>query len=154
MNLTAFLRPELCWRLGPYEGRDALLDDLSKRIAEVAGDLSADDLLTVLLEREKQGATSTPDGVALPHAMLERVENTFVAAAVIDDGVDFGQAGHPPSDIVFVLVGPKDSAWDHIRLLARLARICHAPGAVDRLRQVTRDADLYDRLCAEDALHV
>jgi len=52
------------------------------------------------------------------------------------------------------LVGPSERAWEHVRLLARLARVCTAPGALDRLRSADNADDLFNKLIAEDQRHV
>ena len=154
MRLKPFLRRELTDLVGPVESRDALLRQLSERIAEAVAPVDAETMYQALIDRESKGPTSTPEGVAFPHAMIESVEGSFVGACKVNGGADFGQKGHPPSDLVFVLVGPPEAAWEHIRILARLARICHGIGALQRLRDAEDSQQLYDALVAEDERHV
>lgn len=155
MKLKPLLRTDLAMVLPAPDSRDALLAELSRRIAEALDEVDAEALRAALVAREEKGPTSTPEGVAFPHAMLEQVSETLVAAAVLDAGVDFQHGEHPPSNVVFVIVGPSESAWQHVSILARLARICHTPGTLRTIRNC-RDSDgatLYDVLCAEDARH-
>ncbi len=153
MKLTSLIRPELTFVFDQTGSRNELLGMLADRIAGRVESIDAAGLEAALTAREEQGPTSTPEGVAFPHAMYEGAEETVVAAAHIKGGVDFGQKNHPPADIVFVLVGPPDSAWQHVSILARLARICHRPGALDCLRAASDGHALHDCLCAEDARH-
>jgi len=134
--------------------RDTLLMDLCHRIAEVEPNVSPDKLYTALIAREAQGSTATQEGVALPHAMLEDMERSFVATALVRHRLRFGERTEPHVDLAFVLVGPEDSAWEHLRILARLARICHTSGALQHLRSAGDAEDLYSRLLEEDARHV
>lgn len=154
MKLDQLLRPEMTYRLDPVDTRDALLKALSQRIADQIDGVDAAELHASLLEREERGVTSTPDGVAFPHAMLEGIDRSFIAAAYVPGGVNMGRREHPPCDVVFVLVGPTNAAWEHVRALARLARICHTPGTLDHLRGAADAAQLHERLLAEDARHV
>ncbi len=154
MKLNQFIRPELCWVLEPADSRDELLRQLTDRIAQVEPNADGDLIYSALIEREEKGTTSTPEGVAFPHAMIQQAEKSFIAAALVRGGVRFGHKAHPPSDLVFVLVGPTEAAWDHVRLLARLARICHTPGALQSLRSAENGEDLHRRLGAEDDRHV
>ena len=154
MKLNEFIRPELCWVMEPADSRDGVLRQLTDRIAEAEPAADAELIYASLIEREQKGATSTPEGVAFPHAMIKHAERSFVAAALLKGGVRFGHKAHPPSDVVFVLVGPAEAAWDHVRLLARLARICHTPGTLQALRAAADSEDLYRRVCAEDDRHV
>lgn len=155
MKLTEFIKSQLCWVIESAESRDQLLRDLTDRIAQAEEGIDGDLVYAALIEREEKGATSTPEGVAFPHAMIKQADRSFVGTALIrHGGVKFSHKAHPASDLVFVLVGPAEAAWDHVRLLARLARICHAPGALQSLRQAADGGDLFRRLCAEDSRHV
>ena len=104
-------------------------------------------------ERIQLPATSTPEGVAFPHALAENIDQTFVALAKIPSGVDFGIPQHPKSDLVFCMFGSSDQPWEHVKLLARLARLVHTEDARERLRMATNGADLYARLLEEDQSH-
>lgn len=150
MKLTELLRQDLCWVLDGASTRDALLVDLCERIASADTGVDSGALLAALMERERQGSTATPEGVALPHAMFDDVQESFVAVALLHEGVDFQAAHRKPVDMVFVLVGAKDRPWEHLRVLARVARVCNGAGALGRLRGAVDGADLMQRLLSED----
>ncbi|MCZ7597292.1 MAG: PTS sugar transporter subunit IIA [Gammaproteobacteria bacterium] len=61
-----------------------------------------------LMAREKQMPTSTPEGVAFPHALAAEIDKTHVAAALLKPGVDFGVAHHPRSDLRLLHVRPDE----------------------------------------------
>jgi mannitol/fructose-specific phosphotransferase system IIA component (Ntr-type) len=153
MKLQSLIDPELALLLDDVSDRDALLGRLAEHIADHLADIDAGRLHRALIEREQKGPTSTPEGVAFPHAMYEGAGENLVAVARVPGGVDFGHADHPSSDLIFALVGPTDAAWQHVSILARLARICHSPGALDALRQATDAKTLYEILESEDARH-
>jgi len=132
-------------------------NDVLERIAEAAatsGGAEQSDLLDSLLEREKQMPTSTPEGVGFPHALLPAIEQTRVIAALLKPGVSFGVADHPPVDLVFGMFGSSEKPWEHVRLLARLARIARGEGALERLRAAADEEALYEALIEEDRSHV
>jgi PTS system nitrogen regulatory IIA component len=153
MRLEPLLQNELTMVLPGPASRDALLEQISKRMAEVLEGVDAEALQSALATREQQGPTSTPEGVAFPHAMVEGMDETVVAVAVLEKGVPFGHADHPPSDVIFVIAGSQASAWEHVSVLARLARICHTPGALRSFRDCRDGEQLYEVLRAEDARH-
>jgi len=153
MKLESLIDPDLALVLDDVSDRDELLGRLSEHIADHITDIDAGRLHQALIEREQKGPTSTPEGVAFPHAMYEGPGENLVAAAKVPGGVDFGHADHPPSDLIFALVGPTDAAWQHVSILARLARICHSQGALEALRQATDAKSLYEVLESEDARH-
>ncbi len=153
MKLESLIDAELTLVVDDATDRDDLLKRLAEHLAARIADLDAGSLHRALIQREQQGPTSTPEGVAFPHAMYEGAGDSCVAVARVRGGVDFGHPDHPASDLVFVMVGPAGSAWQHVSILARLARICHSPGALDGLRQAPDAASLYEALKAEDARH-
>ena len=102
------------------------------------------DLLAALEAREAQMPTSTPEGVALPHALLPNLTRTLVIPAVLRPPVRFGGSNHPPADLAFGMFGPADKPWDHLRVLARLARLMRAAGP----RATLRASDSASRLHA------
>ncbi|MDH3583156.1 MAG: PTS sugar transporter subunit IIA [Phycisphaerae bacterium] len=154
MKLVDFIKPELVFVFDSVESRDGLLSSVSDRLAETLGGIDATELNRLLVEREAQGDTATPEGLALPHAMSDRLQQTAVAVALVRGGVDFRSQRARRVDLVFTLVGPTDKGWEHIRLLARVARICHAPGALKNLRAAADGGELYQRLVEEDERHV
>lgn len=153
MKLEPLIQPELMLVLDGVSSRDELLGKLSDHVASTISEIDAAALESALAARESHMPTSTPEGVAFPHAMYDGAPKTFVATVVLRKGVNFGSDKHPDSDVVFALVGAPESAWQHVSLLARLARICHAPGALKSLRAAADAEDLYQRLLAEDARH-
>ncbi|MBI1367804.1 MAG: hypothetical protein GC162_04030 [Planctomycetes bacterium] len=155
MKLTQYIRDNLAWVIdGEGQSRDELLHALSERVHAASSGIATETLYKALLEREGKGSTATPEGVALPHAMLDGITENFVAVALVRGGVDFQSPRVKSVDLVFMLIGPANQAWEHIRILARLARICHDPSGLARLRDAEDGADLYERLTAEDGRHV
>ena len=154
MKLTPMLRSDLTWMIDGVASCDELLVALATRIAAAVDELDAPTLLTALRQREAKCSTATPEGVAFPHAMLEGLSGSYVAAVRLRRPVPFNKPQGTGADVVFVLVGPPDAPWEHIRTLARLARICHGSDALARLRAAPDERALFEQLVAEDERHV
>ena len=130
--------------------RDRLFFDLVERLS-TAMELKHSPLwIDRLREREEKGATSTPQGVAFPHAVGTGLETTIVVAANAQTAVDFGNPEHPSCDLVFCLFGSADRPWEHVKLLARLARIVQSEDARMRLREAKSDETFRMQLLEED----
>jgi PTS system nitrogen regulatory IIA component len=153
MRLEPLLNPELVIVLDDASDKDAVLRALANAARKVLPHISEDDLVTELADRERRHSTSTPEGVAFPHAMLSEIESTVVVPALVRPGVNFGSDSHPPSDLVFGMFGCAERPFSHVRLLARLARISRGPGALDRLRSAKDPEELYSTLVEEDRRH-
>ncbi|MAC18492.1 MAG: hypothetical protein CMJ23_02230 [Phycisphaerae bacterium] len=133
--------------------RDSVLrtaaDAASSAITAAGTPISAETLLGLLLGREAQSPTGTPEGVAFPHAMVPGLATSLVVLIRTGQSVEFGPGR--PCDLVFTMFGDAEKPWEHVRLLARLARLTGRSDARDRLRAATDDASLYAMIQAEDA---
>jgi PTS system nitrogen regulatory IIA component len=53
--------------------------------------------------------------------------------------VDFEALDAQPVDVLFLLLAPEGAGADHLKALARVARVLREPGLIERVR-ATRDA--------------
>jgi fructose-specific phosphotransferase system IIA component len=92
-----------------------------------AGDAVADrdGLLRDVMAREALASTGLGMSCAIPHAHSAAVLRTVVAAARLKTPVDFGAPDGTPATLVFLMVGPKDAAGVHLKLLSKFARFLH-----------------------------
>ena len=58
----------------------------------------------------------------------------------IERGVDFEALDSQPVDLVFLLLAPEAAGADHLKALARVARLLREPDVVRKLRD-SRDAE-------------
>lgn len=153
MIIPDLTSPELCWVLKDVSSRDDVLRALSAKIEAKNSGVQASNLFDALLERENRGSTATPEGVAFPHTVIEGMEKSIVAVSLLEKPVNFGESGNVPCNLIFLLVGPPGSEWDHLRLLAHVARICRKPNSLANLRCATDGDDLFERIQSEDGHH-
>lgn len=152
-------------RLADYLRDDLVIFDLQQLdkgelmrsfAAEVAARLPNVDeavLLERLNAREEQQSTGIGHGLALPHAVLPGLERTVVVVGRADRGLDFAALDAQPVDLFFLLLSPPEGSRDHLRVLARLARILDDEATLARLRTATDAGELFAMLLAEDARH-
>ncbi len=152
MKLDKLLQKDRILVLDACKGRDELFQRLIEPVQALVPNGAA--LIESLVEREDLGPTSTPEGVAFPHAILEGIEQTALVVALIKGGTNFENADHPHCDIVFCMFGNPQRPWEHVRLLARLARISRGHETLDRFRACTDPDGLYAALVEEDRRHV
>ncbi|GGE44594.1 PTS IIA-like nitrogen-regulatory protein PtsN [Marinicauda pacifica] len=103
-------------------------------------DIPARPLLEAVMEREKLGSTGVGDGVAIPHARLPGVERTCGLFARLKQSVDFDAVDGHPVDLVFMLIAPEDSGAEHLKALARVARMFRRE-EIRRALRAAPDAD-------------
>ena len=153
MRLEPILDPKSALVIRDPADRDAVLSALAHAAAEQLAGGSAATVLSALIEREEQTHTATAEGVAFPHAMLPNLERTILLVARVTPAVSFGGTDLPAPDLVFCMIGSANKPWVHVRLLARLARVARAAGALERLREAETPEALLEALLEEDRAH-
>ncbi|MBI4161457.1 MAG: PTS sugar transporter subunit IIA [Acidobacteria bacterium] len=127
MRLTDFLSAALVDT--DLRGRDKT--DCLRRMLEMLGRARAiadpEAGLERILERERMMSTGIGDGLAIPHAKAEGMKRNRVAFARVPRGVEFGARDGKPVRLIFLLVGPPDSAAVHVKILAEVARLVGRP---------------------------
>ena len=113
--------------------------ELAAKAAVLTGQ-SERDILEILLQREKLGSTGVGNGVAIPHGKLPKLGKLFGLFARLDRAIDFEALDNQPVDLVFLLLAPEGAGADHLKALARVARLLRDPEIVNKLRE-SRDAE-------------
>ncbi len=87
------------------------------------------------MQREKLGSTAVGNGIAIPHGKMPGLTRLFGLFARLDRPVDFEALDNQPIDLVFLLLAPEGAGADHLKALARIARLLRDP---DRRAQIAR----------------
>jgi PTS system nitrogen regulatory IIA component len=129
--------------------KKGILEELVTPVAHIAG-VSHEDLVRVLMERERLGSTGIGGGIGIPHGKLETLQSLVVGFGLSRKGVDFESMDGLPTHIFFLLVTPENSTGLHLKLLARISRILkHEPFKV-RLLNADDDDEIYSIIEEED----
>jgi len=108
-----------------------------QRLAEVAATatgLDAGRLLEALLQREHLGTTGLGDGVAIPHARVAELATLTGFFARLAEPVDFDALDGEAVDLIFLLLAPEAAGADHLKALARIARLMRDTELCEALR--------------------
>jgi PTS system nitrogen regulatory IIA component len=92
------------------------------------------------MQREKLGSTGVGNGIAIPHGKLPKLEKLVGLFARLERAIDFEALDGQPVDLIFLLLAPETAGADHLKALARVARLLREGDVVTKLRQ-SRDAD-------------
>src|SRR5499433_2964015 len=131
-------------------GKKQALQELAAKAAELSGQ-SERTILEILMQREKLGSTGVGDGIAIPHGKLPKLAKLFGVFARLDRPVDFEALDSQPVDLVFLLLAPEAAGADHLKALARVARLLRDPDVAHKLRD-SRDIEaLYSVLALPSA---
>jgi PTS system nitrogen regulatory IIA component len=120
-------------------GKKQVLQELAARAAELTGQ-NERTIYEILLQREKLGSTAVGNGIAIPHGKLAQLDRLFGLFARLDRPIEFEALDGQPVDLIFLLLAPESAGADHLKALARVARLLRDPEIASRLRE-SRDVD-------------
>ncbi len=127
------------------------LQELAARGSEITG-LEERVIFETLVQREKLGSTGVGGGIAIPHGKLPGLNRIHCVFARLAKPVDFDAIDDQPVDLMFLLLAPENAGADHLKALARLARVLREPGVAARLRAAGETSALY-AILTEGARH-
>jgi nitrogen PTS system EIIA component len=139
MTLTDVIAPNAIIPALKVNGKKQAIQELAARAAELTGQ-SERAILEILLQREKLGSTAVGNGVAIPHGKLVKLGRLFGLFARLERPIDFEALDSQPVDLIFLLLAPEAAGADHLKALARVARLLRDPDIARKLRE-SRDVD-------------
>ena len=139
MLLTDLVAPNAIIPALRVNGKKQLLHELAAKAAELSGQ-SERAILEVLQQREKLGSTGVGNGIAIPHGKLPKINKLFGLFGRLERAVEFEALDGQPVDLVFLLLAPEAAGADHLKALARVARLLRDPDVARKLRD-SRDAE-------------
>jgi PTS system nitrogen regulatory IIA component len=126
-----------------WQGRKQVLAEMSGVMARALG-LDPREVHEAVQERERLGSTGVGEGVAIPHARIESLTRPVGGFARLLEPADFEAIDERPADLIFMLLAPTDAGADHLRALARAARVFRQ----ERIRAALRQAQTEDAVLA------
>jgi PTS system nitrogen regulatory IIA component len=126
-----------------------VLEELADPVARQAGK-RPDEVVRVLLERERLGSTGIGGGIGIPHGKLKTLQNLVLGFGISRQGVDFESMDGRPTHIFFVLLTPENSAGLHLKLLARISRLLKKESFKEKLLNATSQQDVMAVIEGED----
>jgi PTS system nitrogen regulatory IIA component len=150
MELTDLLGPTDILPSLRVASKRALLQELSERAGKKTA-LPARTIFDTLLQRERLGSTGVGGGIAIPHSKLPGLKKICGLFARLDRPIDFESLDDQPVDIVFLLLAPEGAGADHLKALARIARVMREPDMARKLRETSDSLALYTMLTGAQA---
>ena len=139
MLLTDLVAPNAIIPALKVTGKKQVLAELAVKAAELSGQ-NERAILEILQQREKLGSTGVGNGIAIPHGKVPKLTKLFGLFARLERPVDFEALDGQPVDLVFLLLAPEGAGADHLKALARVARLLRDPDIARKLRD-SRDAE-------------
>ncbi len=142
MELTDILAEGSVIVCSGLKTKSEVLRQLADRAATVTrGD--AEPIFEALSDREALGSTGLGNGIAIPHGKLAGLPGVTAVFARLDTPIDFEAVDDQPVDLFMMLLAPVGAGADHLKALARVARLLRNESTVDALRHAHDAGEIY-----------
>lgn len=136
MSVSRFLSPEAVRTRVAASNKRQLLTLIGEAAGALIG-LPEREIFDALLQRERLGSTGIGSGIAIPHAKFARLFELHGLFFQLEQPIDFEALDGQPVDLIFVLLAPEAAGADHLKALARVARVLRDPHTAMTIRQTT-----------------
>ncbi len=140
------------WVIPDLKGTDkpSILKELSSVLVVPSQVSSVEELVQVLLDREKLGSTGIGEGIAIPHGRLKKLKRFYISFGRSLNGVDFDSIDRKPSQLFFLVMAPENSAVDNLKLLSRIVTLLKESSFKKRLMEAPSAKELFRIISEED----
>ena len=128
----------------------SILKELSTVLVQPCQVASAEELIQVLLAREKLGSTGIGEGIAIPHGRLKKLKNFFISFGRSVKGVDFDSIDRKPTQLFFLVMAPENSAVENLKLLSRIVTLLKDVSFKKSLMEAKTQKELFQIISEED----
>jgi len=99
-----------------------------------------------MMKREQTMSTGVGNGIGIPHTTSQEAKKAAVLLIRPSDPIDFQSLDEKPVDVVLALVIPEKDTTLHLRLLARITRLCRNKEFMDAVRKAHHPNELYQAI--------
>lgn len=149
MNISELLSPERLLLDVDITCAKHAFRMVAEKVATESG-LNDRQIIDALVERERLGSTGVGGGISIPHARFEGLKKPISCFLRLNDMIDLDAPDDKPIKLIFVLLAPEDANADHLKVLARIARIMRSPDNQAALKQNNTSAEEVMRILTSE----
>lgn len=95
-------------------------------------------------ERENYLSTGFENGLAIPHAKTEAVDDLVLAFGISQKGIEFDSLDGNPAHFIFLLLSPVNESGPHIKVLSQITRQFQDKSTANRVFAARSLKDILD----------
>ncbi len=148
MDLSDLVSPDAVIPTLKVQSKKQAIQALAEKAASLTG-VPEREIFDTLLQRERLGSTGVGHGIAIPHGKLVTFDAIIGVFARLETPIEFESLDGEPVDLIFLLLASEGAGADHLKALARIARVFRNNQITSKLRE-TRDADSIYSILTQD----
>lgn len=143
MEIKNILHPDctLCAVQGSSKKR--ILELISQIANKHLIDVDQATILASLMCREKMGSTGIGNGIALPHARLQDINEVLAILVTCKPAIHYESIDDAPVDIFFAILVPEEQGEKHLQTLSIIAKKLNDKETLKKIRNASTDQELF-----------
>ena len=117
-----YSKDRICLHLNDMD-KEQVLKKLVGLLVKATGTKHGDEILKVILEREKIVSTGINNGIASPHGRIDNLDEVIGVIGISDKGINYDSLDGKPSHIFFLFISGKSKPEEHLVLLNKISVI-------------------------------
>tara|TARA_R110002167_G_scaffold81858_4_gene223785 strand:- start:5210 stop:5674 length:465 start_codon:yes stop_codon:yes gene_type:complete len=142
MDLSDLVSPDAVIPSLKVQSKKQAIQALAEKAASLTG-VPEREIFDTLLQRERLGSTGVGHGIAIPHGKLVTFDGITGVFARLESPIEFESLDGEPVDLIFLLLASEGAGADHLKALARIARVFRNNHITAKLRETRDSAGLY-----------
>lgn len=134
------------------ESKKEILVQLSNILAKKVTIDDLNQIIGQLEDREALSTTAIGLGVAVPHCKSAQVDELQIIIGRSPGGVDFQAIDGEPVYLFFLLIAPEESTAEHLKALAKIARLTKNNDLRSELIDCKTPQEIIDFILEKEAL--
>lgn len=151
VRLSSLLKEEHILLDLPAVDREGVLTAMSGHLEKAGVVRNAKEVVGLLLERERLGATVVGEQAAIPHCKVPGLKGVVAAFARTMQAVRFGNGDAAGVRLFFFVFSPRDQPAAHLQVLASIARLLRNRRAQEAFLSAQTPAQLRQLLAGVEA---
>jgi len=135
MKLIDVLRKECVIASAQFSSKADALRQIAQtaKKSSILKEVSDEEILAGLQERESLGSTGFGKGIAIPHCRLASVTDFVVGIITVPSGIDFEALDGEKVNLIIFIIAPEAKSNEHLKLLSAISQTLLIPGAVEEI---------------------
>ena len=150
-ELQKYIRADLILPDMDCKHKDEAISRLVQKVFEknrsdALDGLSCQEILNEVLERENISTTSIGNGLAFPHARLEKCSDLVVAIGICKNPLDFKSLDKKPCEMVCLMISPAHKPYIILQVMAAMTRVLSDRANFDKIKSMSSPGQIAEFL--------
>ncbi|MFS0752541.1 fructose-specific PTS transporter subunit EIIC [Oceanobacillus sp. 1P07AA] len=149
MAVTDLLRKDIMIMDLKSTDKQSVIEEMIDKLHKYKVINNVDTFKKAILNREAQSSTGLGDGIAMPHAKTDSVNEPAVLFAKSRQGIDYDSLDGQPAHLFFMIAVPDGNNDTHLQTLASLSKLLMEPTFVEKLNAASTPEEVQQLFLSE-----